>query len=115
LYRIEQHTPASCSHFRKVFSKLNFQIPEDLLKKIVDSTAGYIEPVLCSLKEKIEEKRAGKQLDNTQVSLCEFALSIIFSSFIILYNGEQYFNSVSCFFFIGLGILQHNKWTAETR
>ncbi|XP_039528829.1 sperm flagellar protein 1 isoform X2 [Pimephales promelas] len=51
---------------RKVFSKLNFQIPEDLLKKIVDSTAGYIEPVLCSLKEKIEEKRAAKQLDSTQ-------------------------------------------------
>ncbi|XP_056113091.1 sperm flagellar protein 1 [Rhinichthys klamathensis goyatoka] len=51
---------------RKVFSKLNFQIPEDLLKKIVDSTAGYIEPVLCSLKEKIEEKRPGKQFDSTQ-------------------------------------------------
>lgn len=51
---------------RKVFSKLNFQVPEDLLKKIVVSTAGYIEPVLCSLKEKIEEKRSGKQFDSTQ-------------------------------------------------
>ncbi|XP_051771916.1 sperm flagellar protein 1 isoform X1 [Ctenopharyngodon idella] len=51
---------------RKVFSKLNFHIPEDLVKKIVVNTAGYIEPVLCSLREKIEEKRAGKQLDGTQ-------------------------------------------------
>ncbi|ROL49548.1 Disintegrin and metalloproteinase domain-containing protein 8 [Anabarilius grahami] len=40
--------------------------PQDLLKKIVVNTAGYIEPVLCSLREKIEEKRAGKQLDGTQ-------------------------------------------------
>ncbi|XP_050982424.1 sperm flagellar protein 1 isoform X2 [Labeo rohita] len=51
---------------RKVFSKLNFHIPEETVKKIVVSTAGYIEPVLCSLREKIEEKQAGKQLDGTQ-------------------------------------------------
>ncbi|XP_073689700.1 sperm flagellar protein 1 [Garra rufa] len=51
---------------RKVFSKLNFHIPEETLKKVVVSTAGYIEPVLCSLREKIEEKQAGKQLDGTQ-------------------------------------------------
>uniref|UniRef100_A0A671LIM7 CH-like domain-containing protein n=1 Tax=Sinocyclocheilus anshuiensis TaxID=1608454 RepID=A0A671LIM7_9TELE len=38
---------------RKVFSKLNFHIPEKMVKKIVVST-------------KIEEKRAGKQLDGTQ-------------------------------------------------
>lgn len=81
LYRIEQHTTASCSHFRKVFSKLNFHVPEDLVKKIVVNTAGYIEPVLCSLREKIEEKRAGKQLDGTQVSMCEF---IIFALFFIM-------------------------------
>ncbi|XP_043110714.1 sperm flagellar protein 1 [Puntigrus tetrazona] len=51
---------------RKVFSKLNFHIPEETVKNIAVSTAGYIEPVLCSLREKIEEKRAGKQLDGTQ-------------------------------------------------
>lgn len=51
------------------------------MKKIVVNTAGYIEPVLCSLREKIEEKRAGKQLDGTQVSLCEF---IIFALFFIM-------------------------------
>uniref|UniRef100_A0A672MSC4 Zgc:66426 n=1 Tax=Sinocyclocheilus grahami TaxID=75366 RepID=A0A672MSC4_SINGR len=41
---------------RKVFSKLNFHIPEKMVKKIVVST-------------KIEGKRAGKQLDGTQVGL----------------------------------------------
>ncbi|XP_051507614.1 sperm flagellar protein 1 [Myxocyprinus asiaticus] len=51
---------------RKVFSKLNFHIPEDTMKKIVVSTAGYIELVLCSLREKIEEKTAGKVLNGTQ-------------------------------------------------
>ncbi|XP_026107525.1 sperm flagellar protein 1 isoform X1 [Carassius auratus] len=51
---------------RKVFSKLNFHVPEETMKKIVVSTAGCIELVLCSLREKIEEKQAGKQLDGTQ-------------------------------------------------
>ncbi|KAK7140185.1 hypothetical protein R3I94_012710 [Phoxinus phoxinus] len=51
---------------RKVFCKLNFQIHEDLLKKIVVSKPGYIEPVLCSLKQKIEEKSPGKQFDSTK-------------------------------------------------
>ncbi|XP_058652075.1 sperm flagellar protein 1 isoform X2 [Onychostoma macrolepis] len=50
---------------RKVFSKLNFHISEETAKNIVVSTAGYIEPVLCSLREKIEEKQAGKHLDGT--------------------------------------------------
>ncbi|XP_056617431.1 sperm flagellar protein 1 isoform X2 [Triplophysa dalaica] len=45
---------------RKVFSKLNFSVPLDTVKKIVVSTAGYIEPVLCSLREKIEERKAEK-------------------------------------------------------
>lgn len=47
------------------------------MKKIVVSTAGYIEPVLCSLREKIEEKQAGKQLDGTQVGLCVFAFALL--------------------------------------
>ncbi|CAB1343335.1 unnamed protein product [Coregonus sp. 'balchen'] len=42
---------------RKVFSKLNFHIPEETVKRIVVSTAGAIEPVLCSLRERIDEKR----------------------------------------------------------
>ncbi|XP_056327296.1 sperm flagellar protein 1 [Danio aesculapii] len=51
---------------RRVFSKLNFHIPEDIVKKIVVSTPGHIEPALCSLREKIEEKKAGKQPDSAQ-------------------------------------------------
>ncbi|XP_036836891.1 sperm flagellar protein 1 isoform X4 [Oncorhynchus mykiss] len=48
----------SCFHVdRKVFSKLNFHIPEETVKRIVVSTAGVIEPVLCSLRERIDDKR----------------------------------------------------------
>lgn len=42
------------------------------MKNIVICTAGYIEPVLCSLREKIEEKQAGKHLDGTLVGLCVY-------------------------------------------
>ncbi|XP_064879493.1 sperm flagellar protein 1 [Oncorhynchus nerka] len=42
---------------RQVFSKLNFHIPEETVKRIVVSTAGVIEPVLCSLRERIDDKR----------------------------------------------------------
>ncbi|XP_051273549.1 sperm flagellar protein 1 [Dicentrarchus labrax] len=41
---------------RKVFSKLNFHVPEDTLKRIVLSTAGVIEPILRALREKIDKK-----------------------------------------------------------
>lgn len=41
---------------RKVFSKLNFHVPEETVKKIVLSTAGVIEPILSTLREKIEKK-----------------------------------------------------------
>uniref|UniRef100_A0A673AFI3 Zgc:66426 n=1 Tax=Sphaeramia orbicularis TaxID=375764 RepID=A0A673AFI3_9TELE len=41
---------------RKVFSKLNFHVPEETVKRVVLSTAGVIEPVLSSLREKLEQK-----------------------------------------------------------
>ncbi|XP_053189214.1 sperm flagellar protein 1 [Scomber japonicus] len=41
---------------RKVFSKLNFHMPEETVKKIALSTAGVIEPVLSALREKIDKK-----------------------------------------------------------
>ncbi|XP_070772676.1 sperm flagellar protein 1 [Enoplosus armatus] len=41
---------------RKVFSKLNFLVPEETVKRIVLSTAGVIEPVLSTLREKIDKK-----------------------------------------------------------
>ncbi|XP_074532606.1 sperm flagellar protein 1 [Halichoeres trimaculatus] len=41
---------------RKVFSKLNFVVPEETVRKIVLNTTGAIEPVLRALREKIERK-----------------------------------------------------------
>ncbi|XP_041866617.1 sperm flagellar protein 1 isoform X2 [Melanotaenia boesemani] len=41
---------------RKVFSKLDFHVPEETGRRIVLSTAGAIEPVLSALREKIDKK-----------------------------------------------------------
>ncbi|XP_029305594.1 sperm flagellar protein 1 [Cottoperca gobio] len=41
---------------RKVFSKLNFHVPEETVRRIVLTTAGAIEPVLSALREKIDKK-----------------------------------------------------------
>ncbi|GLD67491.1 sperm flagellar protein 1 [Lates japonicus] len=53
-------TPQKLSNWnllnRKVFSKLNFHVPEETVKKIVLNTAGVIEPVLSALREKIDRK-----------------------------------------------------------
>uniref|UniRef100_UPI0037E79C65 sperm flagellar protein 1 n=1 Tax=Semicossyphus pulcher TaxID=241346 RepID=UPI0037E79C65 len=53
-------TPQKISNWnllnRKVFSKLNFLVPEETVRRIVLSTAGVMEPVLSALREKIEKK-----------------------------------------------------------
>ncbi|XP_056147467.1 sperm flagellar protein 1 [Lampris incognitus] len=41
---------------RKVFSKLNFHVTEETVKRIVLSAPGVIEPVLCILRERIDKK-----------------------------------------------------------
>ncbi|XP_069000165.1 sperm flagellar protein 1 [Embiotoca jacksoni] len=41
---------------RKVFSKLDFHVPEETVKKIALSTVGVIVPVLSALREKMEKK-----------------------------------------------------------
>ncbi|XP_042357488.1 sperm flagellar protein 1 [Plectropomus leopardus] len=41
---------------RKVFSKLNFHVPEETVRRIALSTTGVIEPVLSALREKIDKK-----------------------------------------------------------
>uniref|UniRef100_M3XGX9 SPEF1 protein n=1 Tax=Latimeria chalumnae TaxID=7897 RepID=M3XGX9_LATCH len=46
---------------RKVFSKLHFHVPEEVVKKLISSTPGVIEPVLCTLRQKIEEKLQGNR------------------------------------------------------
>uniref|UniRef100_A0A8D2LX74 Sperm flagellar protein 1 n=1 Tax=Varanus komodoensis TaxID=61221 RepID=A0A8D2LX74_VARKO len=42
---------------RKVLSKLNFSVPEDVVRKIVQCTPGVVELVLLPLRQKIEEKQ----------------------------------------------------------
>ncbi|KAJ0005131.1 hypothetical protein NQD34_011345, partial [Periophthalmus magnuspinnatus] len=41
---------------KKVFCKLNFQVTDDTVNKIVLNTPGAIEPILSILKEKIEQR-----------------------------------------------------------
>nr|XP_020457418.1 sperm flagellar protein 1 isoform X2 [Monopterus albus] len=41
---------------RKVFSKLNFHVPVETVRRIVLNTAGVIEPVLSTLREQIDKK-----------------------------------------------------------
>ncbi|KAM4702866.1 sperm flagellar protein 1-like [Rhinophrynus dorsalis] len=41
---------------RKVFSKMNFHVPDDIIRKLASNTTGVIEPILYSLREKINEK-----------------------------------------------------------
>ncbi|XP_044070639.1 sperm flagellar protein 1 [Siniperca chuatsi] len=65
LVDLHNYIPANCTQHklsnwnllnRKVFSKLNFHVPEETVKRIVLSTAGVIEPVLSALREKIDKK-----------------------------------------------------------
>ncbi|XP_028825623.1 sperm flagellar protein 1 isoform X2 [Denticeps clupeoides] len=51
---------------RKVFSQLNFCVTEEIVQKIVVSTAGCVEPVLCTLRAKIEERRLRRGTEGTQ-------------------------------------------------
>ncbi|XP_051897537.1 sperm flagellar protein 1 isoform X2 [Pristis pectinata] len=48
---------------RQIFSKLHFHISEEMLKKLVKSSPGIIEPVLYTLRQKIEEELNGIQQD----------------------------------------------------
>ncbi|XP_029450027.1 sperm flagellar protein 1 isoform X2 [Rhinatrema bivittatum] len=41
---------------RKVLNKLNFSVPEDVMRKIVQCSPGVVELVLYTLRQKIEEK-----------------------------------------------------------
>lgn len=52
---------------RKVFSKLDFHVPEETLKKIAQSTTGAIVPVLSNLREKIDKKL---EYTNNNILVC---------------------------------------------
>ncbi|XP_072347762.1 sperm flagellar protein 1 isoform X2 [Scyliorhinus torazame] len=49
---------------RKVFSKLRYHIPEDMLTKLIKSSPGIIETVLCMLRQKIEEELNSVQMEH---------------------------------------------------
>ncbi|XP_077334240.1 sperm flagellar protein 1 [Lithobates pipiens] len=42
---------------RKVLSKLNFSVPDDVIRKVVQCSPGVVELVLNTLRQKIEEKQ----------------------------------------------------------
>ncbi|XP_062320610.1 sperm flagellar protein 1 [Osmerus eperlanus] len=54
---------------RKVFSKLSFHVPEETVKRIVVCAPGVIEPVLCFLRERIEEKPVEHTAGDTLLDL----------------------------------------------
>ncbi|XP_028600358.1 sperm flagellar protein 1 isoform X1 [Podarcis muralis] len=67
---------------RKVLSKLNFSIPEDMVRKIAQCTPGMVELVLIPLRQKIEEKQKQAKMSSSyqghpptavgSCSLCSF-------------------------------------------
>lgn len=59
-----------------MFSKLHIHVPEEIVKKIVLSTAGVIEPVLSTLREKIEKK-----VEHTTDNILVCNVCILFVSF----------------------------------
>ncbi|KAM8940007.1 sperm flagellar protein 1 [Pelodytes ibericus] len=54
---------------RKVLSKLNFSVPDDVIRKTVQCCPGVVELVLNTLRQKIEEKQKQNQTtaDSSQV------------------------------------------------
>ncbi|NXX03027.1 SPEF1 protein, partial [Larus smithsonianus] len=42
---------------RKVLSKLNFSVPEDVIQQVVQCRPGTVEQVLLLLRQKIDEKQ----------------------------------------------------------
>ncbi|KAJ8361636.1 hypothetical protein SKAU_G00181610 [Synaphobranchus kaupii] len=85
LVELHNYTPANSTQQklsnwdtlnRKVFPKLNFHVPEDSVKKISLCTAGLIESVLCTLRERLEDKRLGRTLDERGTQDLEYYSTI---------------------------------------
>ncbi|KAG5266228.1 hypothetical protein AALO_G00228600 [Alosa alosa] len=75
LVELHNYTPANSTQQklsnwstlnRKVFPKLSFHVPEEVVRRIAMSVSGFIEPVLCALRERIESKRMARGGDNMQ-------------------------------------------------
>ncbi|XP_063315849.1 sperm flagellar protein 1 [Pelobates fuscus] len=46
---------------KKVFTKLNFSVPDDVIRKVIQCSPGVVELVLNTLRQKIEEKQKQSQ------------------------------------------------------
>lgn len=53
-----------------MFSKLNFHVPEETVRRIVLCTAGMIEPMLSALREKILSKQEHTRNDTGGSNVC---------------------------------------------
>ncbi|KAG8545457.1 hypothetical protein GDO81_020828 [Engystomops pustulosus] len=51
---------------RKVLSKMNFSVPDDVIRRVVQCSPGVVELVLSTLRQKIEEKQ--RQVQSEQVN-----------------------------------------------
>ncbi|NXT95138.1 SPEF1 protein, partial [Anhinga rufa] len=71
---------------RKVLSKLNFSIPDDVIRQVVQCRPGTVEQVLLLLRQKIEEKQKQSKVMPSpgQVS----GGSVIVPAFPFLVQGE---------------------------
>lgn len=58
---------------RKVLSKLNFSIPEEVVRKIAQCTPGVVELVLIPLRQKIEEKQRQAKVSSNSYQVRQVA------------------------------------------
>ncbi|NXW25278.1 SPEF1 protein, partial [Circaetus pectoralis] len=70
---------------RKVLSKLNFSIPGDMIRQVVQCRPGTVEQVLLVLRQKIEEK----QQQSKAVSGPGQEGSVVVPAFPFLVQGEE--------------------------
>ncbi|CAN2388315.1 negative regulation of microtubule depolymerization [Pristimantis euphronides] len=50
---------------RKVLSKLNFSVPDDVIRRIAQCSPGVVELVLCTLRQKMEERLRQSEQETT--------------------------------------------------
>lgn len=88
---------------RKVFSKLNFHVPEKTVKRIVLNAAGAVEPILHVLREKIQKKADHAGENTVGCPVCPQYVKYCAFSVIIPIENNQILNILS--FKPGFGIL----------
>lgn len=54
--------PISYSPPRKVLNKLNFSVPDDVMRKIAQCSPGVVELVLIPLRQRLEERQRRQKL-----------------------------------------------------